>query len=198
MHGQAQPQLALGHQPGGQRGNRHALAAGFATTAILGAHDLAKDQFGRQVVVLGCDFLADPLSFLAAGRADFIGGFQDHLLFFQLDRRQVAASPLPGALMLLSFLLGQGFFEHFPAKRGRTLVLLLRVPQQLPQLPFLFRIELVGFGPEELAPQIGQDRLSFSQLPGLLSEFLLRGRQLALERSGIRRQPGRIIGKLAQ
>jgi hypothetical protein len=83
--------------------------------------------------------------------------------------------------------------------------LLLSIAQQLAELLFLLFIELVGLGTKELSFQIGNDGLSFGQLlrlereiPLSLHLFLPRLRQLLLQLRGICRQPGRIIGKLAQ
>ena len=198
MDRQSQPQLALGQQTRRQRRNRYSRAAGLLTPPIFGADDLADDQFGGNVIILGRNFLADARPLLTAGGTELILGLQNDLLLFQFHRRQMAARTFLGALPLVGSLLGQGFFEHLLAQGCRALSLLLSIAQQLTELRFLFLIELVGLGSEELSFQIGNDRLGFGQLLRLLLEFLLRQRQLPLELSGILQQPGRIMGQLPQ
>src|SRR6516225_10156182 len=98
------------------------------------------DQFGWNVVILGRDLLAYPFPFLTTGQTDPIVGLEDGLSLFQFDRRQMPASSLLGALALFGSLLGDGFLEHLLAQGRRTLVLLLNITQQLPELLLLFLI----------------------------------------------------------
>ena len=117
----------------------------------------------------------------------------------------MTASSLLGALALFGSRLGDSFFEHLLANGGRTLVLLLRIAQQLPELLLLFLIELVGFGAKEFSLQLGDDRLGFGQLLRLLLKFLLplgclltQLPELFLQLESIIGQSRQIIGKFAQ
>ena len=173
VDGQSQPQFALRHQPRRQRSDGHSLATGLFTISIFGAHDLANDQFGRKVIILGSDFLADAWPLLTTGGTELVLGLQDDLLFFQFYWREIAASSLLGALALLGSLLAQGLFEHLLAQGRGALGLLLSVAQELAQLLLLFFIELVRLGTEELSFEIGNDRLSFGQLLRFEGRLLL-------------------------
>src|SRR5271165_4203191 len=86
---QSQAQFALRHQPRRQRSDGHTLATGFFTISIFGAHDLANDQFGRNVIILGSDFLADTRPLLTTGGTEPVLGLQDDLLLFQFYWREI-------------------------------------------------------------------------------------------------------------
>ena len=86
----------------------------------------------------------------------------------------MAAPAFLGTLALLGTLLVYGLFEQFPAQGRRPLILLLDIPNQLPELLLLLSVELVGLSAKEFAFQLRKQADLFAPIDeGAISTTLV-------------------------
>jgi len=167
---QSQPQDAPGQEPGRQGRDGNPAAPAVATP--FDAHRPAHDQPGRDQIHLLADFLADLVPQLSTVLAGRVGRFQNGRLDFQVDGNlpRLALAPRRRGFLRLGGLglLGQDVLDV----GGRTLLLLVQIPDHGRQFARLFLRHLLGLGTKEHPLELLDQGLLLRQGLGLLRQGL--------------------------